>query len=138
MDRPEIIIRCENCGKDNLHIVQFKSETTEGCMKCGSQLISYKPIKGYVYILSNPRMKNLYKVGYSTRDVHERVKELNSAMGVPAEFVIEEYFSSTEPGNHESKIHQILAPYRIKNKEFFECELSEIIGTLRGRNLKGT
>ena len=43
---------------------------------------------GYVYVLSNPAMPGLYKIG-STRDLTSRLKDLSNGTGVPAEFEIE-------------------------------------------------
>jgi hypothetical protein len=87
--------------------------------------MSYVLVSGYVYILSNPSMKGLLKIGLSTRPVQDRVAELNSATGVPMPFKIETYFVSNDPEAREQRIHAMLADYRVKGKEFFEVALSE-------------
>lgn len=84
-------------------------------------------LKGYVYILSNPKMPGLLKIGCTTREVDERVEELNSAAGVPTPFTVEAYFSSPEPEKHESEIHARLGGRRIKGREFFEVGLIEVV-----------
>ncbi len=38
---------------------------------------------GYIYILKNYYIPNVYKVGYTTRDATERAKEISRATGVP-------------------------------------------------------
>jgi hypothetical protein len=43
---------------------------------------------GYLYLLSNPAMPGLIKIGKTTRDPAERVRELSSATGVPSPFVL--------------------------------------------------
>ena len=42
--------------------------------------------EGYIYILSNPTFKELYKVGKTSRDPYERAEELSSATGIPTPF----------------------------------------------------
>jgi hypothetical protein len=44
---------------------------------------------GYIYILSNPAMQGLLKIGVTSRDVRERVTQLSAATGVPKPFEIE-------------------------------------------------
>lgn len=41
---------------------------------------------GYVYILSNPSMPGLLKIGMTRFDPTRRVQELSSATGVPTQF----------------------------------------------------
>ncbi len=49
---------------------------------------------GYIYILINPSMVGLVKIGKTTRDHKDRVNELSSATGVPTPFILiyQEYF----------------------------------------------
>jgi hypothetical protein len=39
-------------------------------------------MRGYLYILSNNAMPNLFKIGFTTRTITERIRELSST-GVP-------------------------------------------------------
>jgi len=75
---------------------------------------------GWVYILTNKEMQGLVKVGYTTRTVSERVKELNGT-GVPVPFQVATAFRF-EKGVQgvESTAHQILHDKRV-GKEFFRC-----------------
>ncbi len=43
-----------------------------------------KESPGYIYIISNPSMPGLVKIGRTSRDPQTRLRELNSATGVPA------------------------------------------------------
>ena len=46
---------------------------------------------GFIYILKNPSMPNIYKVGYTTNNIYQRLKELNTT-GVPNKFIISSLF----------------------------------------------
>ncbi|WP_220385717.1 GIY-YIG nuclease family protein, partial [Klebsiella pneumoniae] len=45
-------------------------------------------MEGWVYVLSNPCMPGIYKVGMTTTSPEVRARELSSATGVPAPFKI--------------------------------------------------
>jgi hypothetical protein len=64
--------------------------------------------EGRVYILSNPAMPGLIKIGYTTRNIDERIFELSSATGVPEHFILEYIYLSNSPHILEKRIHQIL------------------------------
>jgi T5orf172 domain-containing protein len=89
--------------------------------------MNYATVGGYIYILSNPRMKGLLKIGFSARPVQERIAELNSATGVPEPFELEAYFLSMDPEAQEQQIHSALAEHRVKGKEFFELQISKAL-----------
>jgi hypothetical protein len=72
-------------------------------------------------------MKDLLKIGLSTRPVQERIAELSSATGVPTPFELEAYFVSSAPEAHEQEIHAALVEYRVKGKEFFDVPLSKAL-----------
>jgi T5orf172 domain-containing protein len=100
------------------------------CSRCQSVLLNRVTVCGYVYVLSNPKMKGLFKIGYSERAVKERIEELNSATGVPAPFELEAAFASSEPKAHEQKVHAELQEYRIPGKEFFEVHISKALAVI--------
>lgn len=87
------------------------------------------PGNGFIYILSNPSMPNVYKVGLTTNSVKQRIQEL-STTGVPRPFEAEKVFEVPE-----SKLRTIeqLAHRMLKNKdlhhgkEFFEGSLDDCI-----------
>lgn len=75
--------------------------------------------KGYVYILSNPSMPGILKVGKTTRDPENRAQELYQT-GVPTPFRV--VFSVYCPDCHglEQAVHSDLAKFRVSaGREFF-------------------
>lgn len=132
MELLEISVTCPGCGTECRGIVPEVFDA--GQMRCGAcrrALCRFRAIKGYVYVLSNSRMPGLVKVGCSTRPVDERIAELNSATGVPVPFVVEAYFASSTPEEHEAEVHRRLAERRIKGREFFEADAMEVVRTVQ-------
>ena len=72
-------------------------------------------------------MPGLVKIGFTTRTVTERIAELHAMTGVPAPFILEAYFTSSQPAADETKGQTSLAPMRLANKEFFNCSVKEAI-----------
>lgn len=122
----ELKINCTNCGHANRLFLSERTLPASTCSFCRDTLFELREIKGFVYILSNPLMPGILKIGYSTRDVKERVKELEST-GVPGSFEIEAYFLSESPEKQEVAIHKKLAEYRLPGKEFFEIDIESAI-----------
>ena len=84
---------------------------------------------GWVYVLSNPCMPGIYKIGMTTQMPEDRVKDLSSATGVPTPFEIEMVFYSDNPKVDEAEVHMALADKRVsENREFFKCSLFDIEG----------
>lgn len=82
---------------------------------------------GSIYILSNPAMPGLYKIGMTTRSVVSRIAELNSSTSLPLAFVVEKSMVVSYPWALEQKIHKVLSKYRVNgNREFFQIELDEL------------
>lgn len=84
---------------------------------------SKQAIGGYVYVLSNPALKGLLKVGHTTGTPENRAAELSAATGVPRRFKVE----LAVPINGDSHVversaHAILASSR-EGKEFFRTTL---------------
>ena len=82
---------------------------------------------GYVYVLMNPSLKNMVKIGKTTREPEERAKELSAATGVPTPFIVVYsclFESCTEA---ESFVHTYLESngFRVaSNREFFEIPIN--------------
>jgi hypothetical protein len=87
---------------------------------------------GYVYVLSNPMIRGLLKVGFTCGSVDKRRRELSGATGVPSEFVIEYFQLSEDVEDIESLMHAELESYRIgENREFFKAPISEVISAIQ-------
>ena len=124
----EVLAKCQHCGKENAIALAQGEWTRTQCSSCRSILLEYAAIGGYIYVLSNPKMKGLLKIGLSTRPVQERMAELSAATGVPAPFELEAYFVTMDPQGHEQGIHEALAEHRVKGKEFFELTITKALG----------
>jgi len=93
--------------------------------------VNYKNIesKGYIYILINPSMEGLVKIGKTTRDPEERVKEL-STTGVPTPFILIYKKLVSNCDKAENLIHLYLEERGKRlssNREFFTLKPYEAI-----------
>ena len=86
---------------------------------------------GIVYILTNPCMPGMVKIGRTSREIDYRLNELYST-GVPLPFECE-YAARVEDENRvERAFHLAFAPYRInQRREFFKIEPDQAIQLLR-------
>lgn len=85
---------------------------------------------GYIYVMINPSLENMVKIGKTKRDPNERVKELSSATGVPTPFILAFYKPFRDCDFAEKAIHHILEEkgYRVNdNREFFKISSTEAI-----------
>jgi len=85
---------------------------------------------GYIYVLVNPSMDGLVKIGKTTRDPAGRAKELSGATGVPTPFVLAYDLFFNDCSAAEEFVHALLEQkgYRVSsNREFFNVSLSEAI-----------
>ena len=100
--------------------------------------------KGYIYIMTNPALKDMVKIGYAT-DVENRRKQL-STTALPYDYEV--YATYETSGNLEDKkLHRMIdnlnPDLRVsKSREFFimtpeqAYELLEAIATISGTNGK--
>ncbi len=83
---------------------------------------------GYIYILSNPSMPGILKIGFTNREtVEQRVRELSSATAVPEPFEVEYYCLTHDVEEIEKKIHQEFSAERSPGKEFFKVSIWEAV-----------
>lgn len=79
--------------------------------------------QGYVYILSNPSMPSLVKIGRTAHDPEGRASQLFQT-GVPQPFVVELAVKSPDCVALESDLHEHLSRSRLtKRREFFEVDV---------------
>jgi hypothetical protein len=99
---------------------------------------SKKPIPGtgegkdIIYVMSNTSIPGLLKIGYTSKPVEERCKELSKATGVPTPFKVEYIFRLYGRGEDlEKEVHRCLEHKRHSNRrEFFDVTLKEAIETI--------
>lgn len=87
-------------------------------------------VPGYVYILVNPSMPGLIKIGRTLRDSRMRARELSST-GVPTPFQVAFELFDEQHDDLEARIHCELTDYRIStSREFFRYPLDKAIALL--------
>jgi hypothetical protein len=84
---------------------------------------------GFLYVLSNKSMPGLLKIGYTTRSIEERIRELNST-GVPKSFELEFFCEVNQSAKFERLIHKTLEQYGY-GKEFFECSINQAVEAIK-------
>ena len=86
---------------------------------------------GIVYVLTNPAMPGLVKIGKTTRgSIDARLNELYST-GVPVPFECAFAARVTDEAKVESAFHRAFGPYRLNPKrEFFQIEPEQAIALL--------
>ena len=94
---------------------------------------------GFVYVLSNPLMPDIIKIGSTERSIKERVSELSATTGVPMPFEIEYFIMTENPKDLEYSLHEEFSVYRVNgNREFFRVPLEEVvkkINSIRAKKL---
>jgi len=88
---------------------------------------------GYVYVMTNPAMPGLVKIGYTTGLPADRARELSAASGVPVPFFVEFSIEVDEPFMLEALVHDQLAGFRLNpSREFFRtspARAADVIAT---------
>ena len=81
---------------------------------------------GLIYILSTREQPAILKIGMTRRSVSQRVKEINSATGVPIPFAVRYSCPVKDASTAEKKIFECLNQYRIRDdREFFHIDFYE-------------
>jgi hypothetical protein len=86
---------------------------------------------GIVYVLTNPAMPGLVKIGQTASDITSRMNELNTT-GVPLPFDCLFACEVDDCKAVEDALHKAFYPYRINpRREFFEIDPDQAIVILR-------
>lgn len=81
---------------------------------------------GYVYVLGNESLPEMYKIGGTQKDPEQRAKELSNT-SIPTPYKVLEVRDVDNWRKSEAFIHKALDSYRVSsNREFFQCSLDEI------------
>ena len=87
---------------------------------------------GFIYVLANTSMPDVYKVGMTTRSPNARAFEVSNVTGVPTPFEVVYYAEVAEPMMQEKRVHKLLADYRVNSgREFFKAHLWTIIQAIQ-------
>lgn len=80
---------------------------------------------GHVYVLRNPAIPGLLKIGMTKRaKLDSRVQELSMSTGVPMPFQVVYSVKTKKPRELECAVHQRLTRWRVNSRrEFFSCPL---------------
>jgi hypothetical protein len=83
--------------------------------------------EGFIYILSNPAMPGILKIGCTSGIAERRAAELSSSSGVPQRYNIEKTFPVyASPKAVEKKVHLALDGCRINDsREFFRISVED-------------
>ena len=88
-----------------------------------SEVEQFTQRAGFVYVLSNPSMPGILKIGSTERSIRERVTELSATTGIPTPFAVEYYILVENPAEYEFYLHDVFAEYRVNEKrEFFKID----------------
>lgn len=83
---------------------------------------------GFVYVLRNDCMPDVFKIGYTDRAPLKRAEELSASTSVPHEFEIVCYGELEDALQYERVLHEKFDNRRISsNREFFKLDQSELI-----------
>jgi hypothetical protein len=81
---------------------------------------------GFIYVLKNPHMPRLVKIGYTERSPDARAIELSQHTGVPGNFSVVKSWRIQEAAAYEKKIFSALNVHR-KAGEHFQLSPSEAV-----------
>lgn len=87
----------------------------------------------WIYILSNPSIPGLVKIGFTKEKPLNRMKQINSDTGVAEDFKLEYAFPCFNAHSLEREIHKYLneSGFRINpRKEFFNISVGEAISVV--------
>jgi len=88
---------------------------------------------GYIYVMVNPSMEGLVKIGKTTRDPQSRAKELSQATGVATPFYVAFNIFVSDCHSAEEFVHAVLEHKGFRNtvnREFFQMPLRQAIEVL--------
>lgn len=87
-----------------------------------------------VYILTNPAMPDLIKIGFTAGDAADRAAQISQGTGVPAPFAVEWFIETTTAESAysvERAAHRALTDHRINNnREFFKITVAQAAGKI--------
>ena len=90
---------------------------------------------GFVYIMSNVCMPDIYKVGFTRGSPAKRAAELSAETSAPAPFEVVCYAEYDDAQRQEAEIHHKLDQFRVTGRrEFFRGPLARIVDLVLDRD----
>ena len=81
----------------------------------------------WIYVLTNPTMPNLVKIGYTDKTPDKRATQVSRSTGVPLKFNVAYAFRCFNAHALELELHRYLKDYRINtDREFFQIGVNEV------------
>ena len=94
--------------------------------------------KEIIYVMSNPSLQGMVKIGYIGKEIEVRRGILSKATGVPTPFKVEYIYRLQGRGMElEREIHSYLKEFRLNNeREFFEIGIKQAVEAIQkvGKN----
>ena len=86
----------------------------------------------YIYVMRSPsHAADIYKIGFTTRDVPARADELTRSTSAPLPFGVLASWPVENAQLTEQLVHERLAAYRLSpRREFFRLPLSDIVRSI--------
>jgi hypothetical protein len=91
---------------------------------CGAEKVymSY----GFVYLMSNDSLDNIYKIGYTNKSPRLRAQELSNTSS-PSDFDVLMYAECFNPHNYETALHEQYMCKRVNpSREFFNLDENDL------------
>ncbi len=86
---------------------------------------------GIVYVLTNPEMPGLIKIGITAANVEDRIRTLDNT-SVPVSFVCFYAAEVTDPKRVERALHEAFGDHRVRpNREFFRLSPDKAVAIVR-------
>ena len=80
----------------------------------------------WVYILTNPAMEGMVKIGYTTNDPHTRAEQISRGTGVPLGYEVAWAYKCYKGERIEKEVHKYFKKQRVSpTREFFRVTLEE-------------
>jgi hypothetical protein len=132
--RKSILSEDSDLFGDSIHsLIQLKTmDLCEFFLNRRNQIDVDNISGGYIYILSRKEEREILKIGMTTRNVEQRVKEINSATGVLFPYSARGIFKVKNPEEAERMVFEALDQFRIrKDREFFKMDFNDAMRIIR-------
>jgi hypothetical protein len=84
-------------------------------------------MRGHLYVLTNPHMPGLVKIGCTDRTPYVRAAELSAATGVPGRYKVEWFWQMADAPAAERRVHGALAAFRLPGSEHFRLPVAAAV-----------